>query len=76
MKLKTKAEMTWQLKPVSESVVSGVLKPGLYSLQNKKSGTFAMLAPTERTIGCWPKTDFADNNTKVVRAVRSLSCRE
>ena len=63
---KPKDTFTWTLLPVGEPNVSGKIKPGLYSLQNKASETFVMMGPDEKTIGCWPASDFKDKITKLV----------
>jgi hypothetical protein len=62
---------TWLLKPVGEAGVASKLRPGLYSIRNTKSGTYVMMAPDEKTIGCWPKSDFkkSKTDTKLVSQV-------
>ncbi|KAI0692706.1 hypothetical protein BC835DRAFT_1416361 [Cytidiella melzeri] len=62
---KPKDTFVWRLKPVGEANSTGRLEPGLYSLQNKASRTYVMMAPDEKTIGCWPESDFKSSNTRL-----------
>ncbi len=65
---KPKEPFIWSLRPVGGPKVSGKIKPGLYSIQNKVSRTYVMMGPNEKTIGCWPGSDFKAGNTKLVCA--------
>jgi hypothetical protein len=56
----------WSLMHVPDSDESSRLAPGVYSIQNKRSGTFVMLGPDEKRLGCWPKNSFKNGDTKLV----------
>ena len=65
-KLDSKEMFTWNLCSLGEQVETyDKVIPGLYSLQNKVSGTYVMPG-LDGTIGCWPQSDFKGQNTRVV----------
>ncbi|KAI0342448.1 hypothetical protein BDW22DRAFT_197304 [Trametopsis cervina] len=62
---KPKETMTWILSSLGDQTIPAKVKPGIYSLRNKASGTFVALAPDEKRLGCWSPSHFKNEDTKL-----------
>ena len=57
---------SWRLNWVEPCHISAPIKPGLYSMENKASGTYVGLAPDEKSLACYPRNDLRKTGAKLV----------
>ena len=61
--------MRWRLNATGPNDISNGIKPGIYALQNKQSGTYVSLSPDESSVSCWPEGQLEKTGVKLVCAL-------